>query len=190
MTHALRLVAIAPLAACWSGGETAVAPAPPTATAVAAKPIRHARRIRPAPPPQLTAADQAAQLAAELRQQGPTALPGYLAGPVVVLDIDTGTISTLCDTAATAEAQNWGQLLVDPHRPELHCNPGATGATGLTVSCWQTDYRGPLIAVDLENQNGWRVISVMIGTLSHASTSTFRGAHQQFQAQIKTASCP
>jgi hypothetical protein len=78
-------------------------------------------------------------------------------GPVVVLDIDLQTVTTLCGEAALVEARAWGVDLVDPRVPAATCLP-SPHANELTCVQVRPDVRGLVFDRD------GRLVGAYVGT--------------------------
>lgn len=116
-------------------------------------------------------------------------LADLLDGPVVALDLDTGTIETLCGTAATTAAQSWGQLLADSNRRPAGCQHGLDGHFG----CVQRGvFSDPLLMLELVYlEDGWHLLSVIVGSLPNRTQYyASRVKMDEVRARVETASCP
>jgi hypothetical protein len=186
-----RVVGLAATAACWTGSAPVTSPG----TAASAEPPRRDRAAaraqptwRPAPEraqPAIASRDPiivARELAAQLRSNAQVA-QAFVAGPIVVLDLDTASLTTECDVAAWASAQRFGQLLADPARPAVHCRP-----TTEHFTCSQFG-GGSMLIMELADPARWRIISVIAGNYTtgrHALSMKL----SQLRAQIDAAACP
>ena len=109
-------------------------------------------------------------------------LASYVAGPVVVLDLDTGTLTVECDSAAASLASNWGLLLTDPKRPTPYCR----GSQSYTCS----QFASPeILIVELADPDNWRIVSVIVGNFRTAR-STLNTKMSQMRSMISAATCP
>ena len=108
------------------------APAAPTAAARTVAPRPHAMAAH-APTPSDAEVDR---LAADLRASDLGAkqatLSRWVRGPVVILDGDDNQVRTACGDDAQAAASKWGLALVDPTKPDPHCQ-----AEGTKIFCEQ-----------------------------------------------------
>lgn len=135
-----------------------------------------------APVPPAPTGDVARELADQLRLHGDALMPGYVAGPIVVLDIDAGTVMTLCDQTAIASAQRWGQMLTDRARAAPACR-GTSSQVCTQMSPTE------ILMIDLVDPDAWRIVSVIVGNhrknraALHANLATLRG-------HLATATCP
>lgn len=129
-----------------------------------------------------TPVDVARDLAVDLRSNGASSLTSFVAGPVVVLDLDAGTLSTVCDAAAIAAANTWGQSFADPSRPHPSCRPGAS------FTCTQFSSQQMLI-VELADPDAWRIVSVIVGSFRNGRHA-LHSKMSQMRSLIATASCP
>lgn len=186
------------LAACWREGP---GPAPP--------PLRPEPVLPPEPEPEtsktgwkqsepFTGAIEAeapaamrpeqiaAALATDLRANGANLMPSYVAGPAVVLDLDAGTLSVVCDAAAVAAAQTWGQMFADSARPRPHCRTNSTGYSGFACSQWASQQ---ILIVDFADPDQWRIVSVIVGNF-RAGRATMNAKIGQMRSLIATATCP
>jgi len=176
--------------ACWREGP---GPAPPplrpepigpVAPVTPTKPRwRQSAAVAPKPPDPTRTPDQLAQqLSAELRSNGGQLMPSYVAGPVVVLDLDAGTLSVACDAAAVNGAQAWGMMFSDPARPSPHCR----GSQSFTCSQFATQQ---ILIVEFADPDQWRIVSVIVGNF-RTGRSTMNSKIGQLRSQIATAACP
>lgn len=124
----------------------------------------------------------AQQLATDLRASGPQLLASFIAGPIVVLDLDAGTLTTECDAAAAAGAQVWGSMLSDPARPRAHCR----GGSSFTCSQFATQQ---ILIIELADPDQWRITSVIVGNFRTGRT-TMSSKMGQMRSQIANATCP
>ena len=177
------------VAACWKDGP-GPAPAPlrpePTGPAPAPKPGPRWRPSvnvdAPPPDPKRTPEQIARQLSDELRANGGPLLASFVAGPVVVLDIDAGTLTTECDAAAITGAHTWGAMLKDPARPFPHCR----GLASFTCSQYATQQ---ILLIELADPDQWRIVSVIVGNMRTGRTM-MSSKIAQMRSQIATAACP
>ena len=137
-------------------------------------------RRTPAPERQ-TPQEAALTFGRELRVGGDQALLGMIEGPVVVLDVDSQAITTLCGSAATRAALGWGQLLMDESRVQPMC----IARVDRSMRCWQQSAT-ELLIIDVE---GDRIASVTIGDPRNAE-STMRANLSQLRATVDAATCP
>jgi hypothetical protein len=174
------------VAACWTGEPAPSPPMQPTAA-----PPQHRWRTvsRPAPPdaPGPPTPQQAAtSLAQRLRSTGASDLPTYVWGPVVVLDLDTGTVSVLCGNLALQAARDWGTKLADPARPKPTCMAARPGQLELT--CVQIGSAHDVVYVTLDDPDQPHLSSAIVGAWQ--SSSRLGSLIGQLKAQTPTASCP
>ncbi len=122
-------------------------------------------------------------MATNLRASGAADLPTYVAGPLVVLDVDTGAIDVHCGVAATQVAQGLGAKLADPSRTEPHCRP-----SGASFTCAQFGRAKDFVIIDLEDPDQPHLTSAIIG--SWPPTRRLGSQMSQLKAQVATATCP
>lgn len=155
------------LAACWTGDPPPPQPAPA---------VLHPRKP-PHPAHEQTLEESVDQLQQSLRADAPSVLPQLVDRGVVVLDLDTGAVSTYCDQAALSQVRSWAYLLVDPTRMPLWCQL----APPVGVRCIQGP--GPILLLDFQRDGGWRLVGAMIGSAMTLHV-------QLYQLQLSSASCP
>lgn len=186
MRASVVAAAVTLVAACWTAGPgPAPPPLRPEPTGTAPHPIWRRGRQAATPPasdPMRTPAQIAQQLAKDLRASGAQLLTSYIAGPVVVLDLDAGSLTVECDAAAVAGAQAWGQMLADGSRPTPTCRGVAT------FSCTQFSPQQVLI-VELADPDQWRIVSVIVGNLRNGRM-TMGPKIGQMRALLASAACP
>jgi len=172
------------LAGCWRDGPGAAPPPlrPETAAAPPRPRWRHGRQGTVAARSERTQQDIAASLAQQLRAGAPP-LAAFVAGPIVVLDLDANTLTTVCDAAAIAGAQQWGALLAAPGRTAPFCRP-----TGQGYLCTQLTPQS-LVVLELADPDQWRIVSVVVGNL-RTGRAAMTSRSGQFRNQIATATCP
>jgi len=179
----MKLAALLLLAGCWTSQppppEPPAPPPPPPKRVVVKKPPA---AQPPAAPPSPYAAAQA--LGKQLRSDGPQAMPLMISGPVVVLDLDSGAINTLCGRAAENAAVSWGTMIVDPQRSDPMCIAGPNQ----TFTCVQSSGMDVLV-IELEDPTQWRIRTVTVGNQSNARAA-MRANLTQLRAQATTATCP
>lgn len=179
------------LAACWREGP---GPAPPPLRPEVTPDPDAARRSsgwrpsnsaettpQPGTPAQ-SPVEIGQQLAIELRANGGQLMPSYVAGPIVVLDLDKGSLTVECDATAINAANAWGLMFVDPARPRPHCR--GTGSYTCTQFATQQ-----VLMVEFEDPDAWRIVSVIVGNF-RSGRSTMSAKIGQMRAQIATAACP
>ncbi len=120
-----------------------------------------------------------------LRQEGPVLLPNVVTGPVVVLDLDTGVVSTLCGDAARTAARDWGTKLADPERPLASCKAGKDAPP--VVACSQHTGGGDVIHLEFFTGKPFHLTIAMIGHMRTAGLSTMI---RQATDQLTVATCP
>lgn len=185
------LLLLAVVASCWREGP---GPAPPPlrpeaaagAAPAAPKPRsrwRQSAAVAPKPPdPTRTPVEIGRQLAADLRANGDQLLPTYVAGPLVVLDLDAGTLTVECDSAAATLAANWGLDLSDPKRTPPYCRGGQS------YTCTQFAMQ-QILMLELAEPDNWRLVSAVVGNYRNGR-STMASKISQMRAMISTAACP
>ena len=180
------------LAGCWREGP---GPAPPPLRPTPTTPEPEARKggwrqsdpvaVAPEPEVPTRTPEQIAQgLAVELRSNGIMAMPSFVAGPAVVLDIDAGSLGVLCDAAAANAAQVWGQMFADPSRASPRCRRSPSDS----YTCSQFGGQKILI-VELADPDAWRIVSVIVGNMG-SGRSTMSTKMSQMRSLINTATCP
>jgi hypothetical protein len=186
--HAAGLLLLAVVASCWREGT---GPAPAPVRPEPAKPAKAAARprwrqsaaVEPKPPePKRSPEEVGRQLAGELRANGDQILASYVAGPVVVLDLDTGNLTVECDAAAATLATGWGMLLTDPKRPAPYCR----GSQAFTCAQFSSPQ---VLIVELADPDNWRIVSVIVGNFRSAR-STYNTKLSQMRTMVSTATCP
>jgi hypothetical protein len=185
-------IALGATAACWTGHDRPVASAgrDEEAAREPADADRGQPAWRPSPErPQTAAAPSgdpiavARELATQLRANGTQLVPAFVAGPIVVLDLDAGSLTTECDSAAWASAQRFGQLLSDPARPVVHCRP-----TTERYTCSQFG-GGSMLIMEVADPDQWRIVSAIVGNYT-TGRQTLSMKLSQLRAQIDAAACP
>jgi hypothetical protein len=124
----------------------------------------------------------ARELAATLRTTGTQVMTTYVSGPMVVLDLDAGTLTTECDSAAATAALSYGVLFEDPKRPAPHCR-GTDKVTCSQFASQQT------LIVEFADPDAWRIVSVIVGNFRTGRT-TMSQKMGQMRQQIASAACP
>lgn len=183
-----RAALLACVAACWTGSSDPTPPPLRPEPIAAAKP--KTARWRKSPPRahveqparERSPSQIAGDLARELRSSGTLSMQSFIAGPIVVLDLDSGSVSTLCDLAAVAGAQTWGAMFADPARSAPHCRASTS------YTCTQFSHQSMLI-VELAEPDAWRIVSVIVGNY-RAQRATLHSQMSQLRAQVSTATCP
>jgi hypothetical protein len=173
------------LGACWTSepprSPTAAPARQPAVTPrapVSAKPERDAdQRDDPA-------------LAAQLRVSGARDLTAWVVDPLVVLDVDAGTFSTVCGSAAQLAAWSFGARLADPARPEPRC---AIHVPTQRRTCWQmepppitTTPHDEVLIVELGTTASPRLVTAVTGHIS----SRNMGLANQLDRYAASATCP
>jgi len=154
-------------AACVASEPPPVATAQPLATPVAPPAMT---------PPAAPLPSYAERFASRLRAG--VDLTKRIHGPVVVLDIDVQTVTTLCGEAALVEARAWGVDLVDRRVPAATCQP-SPDPTELTCIQVKPDVRGLVFDRD------GRLVGAYVGT---QPLTPFLA--ELLHARIGTATCP
>lgn len=183
------LVLMVWLPACWRDGPGPAPPPAPPVPVAEAEADRPKSRWRPSqavahkppPDPTRTREEIAKDLQATVRTNAQV-LQSYVAGPIVVLDLDAGTLTTECDASALNGAQQWGQLLADPKRPTPHCR----GAHAYTCTQFATQQ---ILIVEFDEPDQWRIVSVIVGNYRNGR-ATMNAKIGQMRAQIGSAACP
>lgn len=154
--------------ACWT---SAGAP-PPTPVVAPTLPSTH------------SAQELATELAAELRDPSDPMSPSqYIDRAVVVLELATGTTTTLCDAQALGAALTWGDMLRDPDRRSIRCFPGSRGR----FTCVQHGpERHDTIMLRFRRTDTWSLRGVSIGPW-RAHDEQLLAAHR---ARLDDATCP
>ncbi len=190
MRAGFTVLALLVLAGCWKDGP-GPAPAPLRPEPTSPEPEkksgprwRQSTNVAVGPPADQprTTEQIAHQLAVELHTSGATLLPSYVAGPIVVLDLDTGALTTECGSAASTGAQTWGAMLNGPARPLAHCRGGQT------ITCHQFSMPQILI-VEFADPDQWRIVSVIVGNFRTGRTA-MSSKMSQMRSQIANAACP
>lgn len=190
-----RCATLLAVTACWSEGPKPATPPPPKEplgcvpeSSVCAA-VERRPRWRPGSPGVQKAPQEkrppdqiARELASTLRASGSQVMTTYVAGPMVVLDLDAGTLTTECDSAATTAALSYGVLFEDPTRPTPHCR--ATDK----FTCSQFASQQTLI-VEFADPDSWRIVSVIVGNFRTGRT-TMSQKMGLMRQQIATAACP
>lgn len=175
--HALRAVKLALVAAllaagCWrseaSGAQPTAPPPSPTAKITILR-----------PGPRDTDLLDPILLARSLRTDPRRALSDL--GPIVSVDLDRGTLDTLCDEAALLAQEEWHRLFTDPDRPAPTCRLSST-----TMTC---DQRGatPFLIVNFTTTVPVHPITVMHGIPGAGAAGL---SVMKLKAAIQNARCP
>ncbi len=127
--------------------------------------------------------DIARDLADEMRRSGIPTLSSFVAGPIVVLDLDAGTISTVCGAAAHVQAQTWGRMLSDQARHPPTCRPSTASYTCSQFAASQ------ILIIELADPDHWQIVSVIVGNY-RTGRAALSGKMSQMHAQVATATCP
>jgi hypothetical protein len=116
--------------------------------------------------------------------RAPSSLAHWVRGPVVVLDGETGAVRTECGAGAKSMVASVGDAIVDPSRPDPHCQVEVD-----RVFCEQhgTSDGDRRIGVYFERDGGWHVTAVIV---SREGASIGEDAIDQFSARVQDASCP
>ncbi len=151
----------------------------------------HARATKRHAPttPADDAADEKTRLrnfAETLRLEGPTEIARLVGGPVVVLDIDTGTITTLCGPNAAHVAHDLGVELADRTRRFPICS--STQGFVTDVLCTQSGPAQHIVMLAFDNVYQPQLRAVIVGnTRNSQNLATY---HQSFQAALAAPTCP
>jgi hypothetical protein len=187
------VLAFAAISGCWREAPAPTRPAPKRAepehgrTSSRHRPLprwrQTARTEQTLPPDPARSPYEIAQLlATDLRASATQLLPSYVAGPVVVLDLDAAALTTECDAAAVTGAQQWGAMLSDPARPRAHCR----GGQSFTCSQFASNQ---ILIIELADPDQWRIVSVIIGNFRTGRT-TMNAKMGLMRSQIANATCP
>jgi hypothetical protein len=163
---------------CWTGRS---APATNEPNAHAESPIVVKAK---AEPPSQPPGDVAHELSNQLRTSAERLLPAMVNGPIVVFDLDSAKLTTLCGLAAAREAQTWARLMIDTNRAEPLCIAGPNQ----TFTCVQVNPPN-MIMVELEDPKQWRIKSVLLGDPS-SDRNIMRTGLDQLRNAVSTATCP
>jgi hypothetical protein len=121
----MRVSALWLLGACWTAEPPRVTTAP-----VQAREAAPAPRADTTVPGTTTARQRVYHddpwLADQLRVSGARDLMTWATGPLVVLDLDTGTFATLCGSAAQLAARSFGARFADPSKHPPQCGVHVT----------------------------------------------------------------
>jgi hypothetical protein len=139
--------------------------------------------VPPDAPPPPTPQQLADAVAAKLRTNGATELPTLVAGPLVVLDVDSGALSVHCAAAALQVAQDLGAKLADQARPMPRC-----WATTTSFSCMQLGRGSDFLILELEDLDQPHLTSAIVGAFPPKQRLGSQMA--QLKAQAATATCP
>lgn len=174
------------IAACWRGETAADKAHPPHVTVSAGQPRAFWGASRNSPHPLSGyGRESLPELATRLRATGPTDLPSFLSGPVVLLDLNQGTITTLCGNTAQEAAHGWGLKFADPMRPRPECRRADSVQHG--IRCDQTTVTD-IIELELEDLEPPRLTNVIVG--SQDADTRLGLFFRQFRTQIRQARCP
>jgi hypothetical protein len=161
------------LAGCWRSTRPDPQSTPPPAASAPAK-----ITILRAGPRETDLLDPVL-LARSLRTDPRRALSDL--GPIVAVDLDQGTLDTLCDEAALRAQEAWHALLTDPDRPAPTCRLSATAMT--------CDQRGasPLLIVNFTTTVPVHPVTVVHGMpgARAASLSVIK-----LKTALQNARCP
>lgn len=107
-----------------------------------------------------------------------------VAGPVVVLDMDSATFTTLCGKAAIDAAHDWGAKLADPRRTVPICIDGTSSNGNAVLVCTQVDAAG-IVGVVLAPSDDPRLTGALFGQGVHNYKLV-----RDLNDRIANASCP
>jgi hypothetical protein len=113
-------------------------------------------------------------LVAALRDHGPAVVASWIAGPIVLADLDAGTVVTLCGVDAQDAARRWGQQLADSTLPA----PGCVAREA---------ERGFVCAQDLGGNHWPRLRGAVVG---NTSTPQLVDLLNRFQSAADRPVCP
>jgi hypothetical protein len=117
-----------------------------------------------------------------LRTAGSIDLTSLITGPVVVLDLDAASLTTLCGNAAGLAARDWAADLADPKRMVAKCMV-ASDAKGF--ACIQV--RPDVLGVVFEGIEHPHLVGAYVGTVHSKLTQVLVN---QFRTLLATATCP
>lgn len=108
-------------------------------------------------------------------------------GPVVVLDLDAGSLATLCGEAARKAAREWSDALADPAEKRVICTWGAV-YTPCGISCAIGFMPGETnIEVEIEDTEPPRLHTVRRGLVE--AGGRFGLFVRAYKAQLARAAC-
>lgn len=195
------VIAVLALGACWTG-EVAREKQPTPSGTSTRRPVSHASELERhdawltlavmrASPSRLSADQTRAEHELELLlgADGPLVLPTEVPGPVVVLDIGTGTFTKLCGSDARLAAHDWGTQLADEARPAPRCSFSAKGATLWTTRavCWQLVAHHALALELIRDRANERLDAVVVGAVPSELDPALA---RQLEQRVATATCP
>lgn len=125
-------------------------------------------------------------LTAEVRWDAPNVLASLVTGPLVVLDLDKSTFTTLCGPAAVKEARVIGSKLVDPKREKATCLEAPTTHRRRCVQVVSTGSNHELVIVELGTRDEAMFVGTVIGTLTKANALMI----DRLDEEIAKAICP
>ena len=159
------------LSACWTGDVTKQ-PAHPDEFTAPAPPMRAVRPHTdpPAPPP-----DWPTRVRTELTD--------LVSGPIVLLDLANGTVTTLCGDAADAAAADWQRRFAG----WVSAPTCQTLTSPWSVDCFIVDHN-TMLHVIVEDEDAPRLTGAADGV--PRSVTGIKGLLSQFQQQRFVASCP
>jgi hypothetical protein len=111
---------------------------------------------------------------------GPSDLLAYIDGPILILDLDTSNLDTLCGGAAEQATRAWGAKFADPRRPAPTCAAGSPPE----IVCLQ--YAADVLIVHFDATNAPHITSAIVASQPHPSFS----AVSQLRAHLQYANCP
>jgi hypothetical protein len=116
--------------------------------------------------------------------RAPSSLAHWVRGPVVVLDGETGAVRTECGAGARSLVASVGDAIVDPDRPDPHCQVEID-----RVFCEQhgTSDGDRRIGLYFQHDGGWHVTAVIVSKEGHGIGED---AIDRFAARTRDASCP
>jgi hypothetical protein len=91
------------------------------------------------------------------------ALPAYASGPIVVLNLDTGDLRTVCGDAAVDATRDWARLVQDPARHGAVCSDKAV-FTRCGIVCGQVIPGQEALEIELQNTVPPRITNVVFGS--------------------------
>jgi len=113
------------LGACWTSEPPRASTAPAPTREAAPAPRANAVPATAKPARERSYHDDP-WLADQLRVSGARDLMAWATGPLVVLDLDTGTFATLCGSAAQLAARSFGARFADPTKDPPQCGVHVT----------------------------------------------------------------
>lgn len=179
----LALPLLAAVAACW----TERAPSAPHSSTSERAPRSPLDLPPPSRPPQRYTKFDVGTLERDLRGDASADVFAGMAGPVVVGDLDAGTVDTLCGDQVVKVVQQFAQLLTDPARPPLTC----TLTPNEMFACQQLEPAGGArtwLFLLFANDGELDLKSAVRGTLSTMKAGM--PIVMQVRDRTRTATCP